>query len=249
MNGKRSFTVILILLVSSVAEPATAQEGSGILERVDSVLTAPRDMSATQRLTLIDADGGRKERTLRMHQKGTEMRLAAFLAPADVRNVGFLRVAEDQMYLYLPAFRRVRRIASSIKNESFMGTDLSYEDLSRTRFGDDYAVVAVDSSEAEYRLTLVSRPQADVGYGRIAMSVDRETSVVTGLELFDGRGRLVKTVVASEIQEVAGYWLAGRVEVRSEADGHRTVLELEDIEVDTGLSDDFFSQRQLKRGG
>ncbi|MFQ6045723.1 MAG: outer membrane lipoprotein-sorting protein [Gemmatimonadales bacterium] len=44
-----------------------------------------------------------------------------------------------------------------------------------------------------------------------------------------------------------GYWIARRLEVTTVRDGHRTVLDLEQLQFDTGLEDEFFSQRQLKR--
>ena len=241
-------TLIVYAALLVAATPAAAQEGHQILARIDSTLAAPEDMVATQRMTLVDRDGREQGRTLLMYQKGPDLRMARFIEPAEVRDVGFLRLAEDQMYLYLPAFRRVRRIASSIKHEDFMGTDLSYEDLARTRFGDDYVVVAVERSGAGYRLTLEARPTADVSYGRIEMQADGETWLVTQLDLYGVDDTKVKTIVASEIDRIGPYWLARRIVVESADDGHRTVLDFDDVQFDTGIADDFFSQRQLKRG-
>ncbi len=244
---KQAFPIAAAFLALPSAAPAAAQDGALILHRVDSTLNAYEDVTAVERMTLIDADGDEKVRVLDMYQKGPERRLVKFTTPADVRDVGFLRLAEDQMYLYLPAFRRVRRISSSVKNEPFMGTDLSYEDLSRTRFGDDYDVVEVTQGENSYALVLEPKADADVSYGRITMDVQPETWIITQMQLFGHDGRLVKTVDASNIELVDGYWIARRIEVETIKDGHRTVLEFEELQFDKGLDDDFFSQRQLKR--
>ena len=107
----------VLLLLSGLSNPATAQTASpdpaSVLARIDSVLNAPADMEAREVMTLIENDGARKTREVRLHQKGADLRLVQFLAPADVRGLGFLRRSENQLYLYLPAFRNVRRIASS----------------------------------------------------------------------------------------------------------------------------------------
>ncbi len=229
------------------AETAPAQEGDAILARVDSVMNAPRDMKAVERMTLIEPGGSDKERTVQMYQKGPEKRLVRFVTPADVRGVGFLRLAEDRMYLYLPAFRRVRRIASSIKNERFMGTDFSYEDMSQTRYGDDYAVTATEVAPETYTITLEPKEGADVSYARLVMEVQRSNWVYTRVDYYDSDGARVKTLTASEITQTDGYWFANRLEMVSWRSGHRTVLQLEQLSFDTGLSDDFFSQRTLKR--
>lgn len=246
LNLKATMIGLALLLA---AGPAAAQDGSVILERVDSTLNAWQDITAVERMTLIDADGTEKARTLRMVQKGSERRLVKFMTPADVRDVGFLRLSDDQMYLYLPAFRRVRRIASSIKNEAFMGTDLSYEDLSRTRYGDDYRVAEAAADAGGHVLTLEPLPDADVSYGRIVMQVQADSWVITNMRLFDRENRLVKTVSSSNIERVDGYWIARRYEVETARDGHRTVLEFTQLKFDTGLNDEYFSQRQLKRPG
>ncbi len=246
---KSDISTALVVLGLLGAAPAAAQDGAEVLERIDSTLNAFRDMAAIQRMTLIDPDGREKIRVLDVYQKGPDRRLVKFQTPADVRDVGFLRLAEDQMYLYLPAFRRVRRIASSIKNEAFMGTDLSYEDLSRTRYGDDYRVVEASRDGERHLLTLAPRPGADVSYGKIEMEAQHETWVITQMALYDHDGRLTKTVAASDVALVDRYWIARHIEVQTVKDGHRTVLELQDLEFDRGLADDFFSQRQLKRSG
>ncbi|HZD05014.1 MAG TPA: outer membrane lipoprotein-sorting protein, partial [Longimicrobiales bacterium] len=170
MKGTAGLAILLALTPST----ARAQDGRAILARVDSVMNAPADVSAVERMTLIDEDGSEKERSMRFRQKGPEMRIMHFLEPADVRDVGFLRLAEDRMYLYLPAFRRVRRIASSIQNEDFMGTDFSYEDMSLTSYGEDYRVTGVEGGEGAgaWRLTLEPRQGADVSYARLVLDVD-----------------------------------------------------------------------------
>ncbi len=237
------------LFAGSQATGLAAQrpDGATLLARVDSVMNAPPDVSGTERMILIDSDGSTTERSLQFFQKGSEKRLVRFLSPADVRGVGFLRLASDRMYLYLPAFRRVRRIASSIKNQDFMGTDFTYEDVSQTAYATDYVVTDVRDGEESYTLTLEPKAEADVSYGRLVMEVLTSNWVVSRIDYFDSGGERVKTLTASEIELVDGYWYARRLEMVSWLDDHRTVLELQDLRLDTGLSDDLFTQRALKR--
>lgn len=239
--------VALTLAMAISPGALRAQEAGTLLARVDSTLNAPRDQTGLERTTLVDADGSTKERLLRFYQKGPEKRLVRFTEPADVRGVGFLRLAEDQMYLYLPAFRRVRRIASSIRNESFMGTDFSYEDLAQTRYSEDYDARAVSEEAGSYTLTLIPRGGADVSYGRLVMEVSSADWIPRKIDYFDADGERVKTLTVSEVRVVDGYVHATRMEMVTWRTGHRTVLELEEVGFDTGLPDDLFSQRFLKR--
>lgn len=153
------------------------------------------------------------------------------------------------MYLYLPAFRRVRRIASSIKNDGFMGTDFSYEDLAQTRYSPDYQVTAATRGADAYTLTLEPRDGADVSYGRLVMEVGAADWVARKIEYFDPDGEPIKTFTAAEIREIDGYAYVTRMEMVTLRSGHRTVLELEEVQLDSGLPDDLFTQRSLKRAG
>ncbi|MFV1989019.1 MAG: outer membrane lipoprotein-sorting protein [Gemmatimonadota bacterium] len=240
-------TAVLALTTAMVPGTASAQDGNTMLARVDSVMNAPLDQTAVERMTLIDRDGSTKERELRFYQKGSEKRLVRFVKPADVRGVAFLRLADDRMYLYLPAFRRVRRIASSIKNEGFMGTDFSYEDLSQTSYSEDFEVTAVSKGSGSYTLTLERRDGADVSYARLVMEVSDADWVARKIDYFDESGERIKTYTATEVQQIDGYAYVTGMEMVSWRSGHRTVLELEELLLDSGLSDDLFTQRSLKR--
>ena len=97
-----------------------------------------RDSRAELRMRLFDRQGRVRERVLTMltlqGQKGTGDRsLIRFTYPNDIRNTAFLvwehPDADDERFLYLPALGRVRRIAGQEKDESFVGSDLSYEDI------------------------------------------------------------------------------------------------------------------------
>ncbi|NIR51743.1 outer membrane lipoprotein-sorting protein [candidate division KSB1 bacterium] len=245
---RRNFKLwISFFTLQALTLPVAAQNGSTLLSRVDSTLNAFKDMTMLEKMTLIDKDGSQKVRDTKIYQKGTEMRLVRFLTPADVRGVGFLRLAEDRMYLYLPAFRKVRRIASSVKNEDFMGTDFTYEDLSQTEYAEDYRTSSIDEKEGQYVLELTPRPDADVSYAKLVLFADQSNYVIRKIEYFNERDKMEKVLTVDNVEEIAGYWIGRRMEMQSLKDDHRTVLELKDIKFDQGLSDNFFSERNLKR--
>jgi outer membrane lipoprotein-sorting protein len=232
----------------SLAGRLLAQDAQTILARVDSVMNAPKDMVALEKMTLIDKGGSEKARDMKLYQKGSQWRLVRFLTPADVRGVSFLRLAEDRMYLYLPAFRKVRRIASSIKNEDFMGTDFSYEDMSQTEFTPDYeAKLAAGDSEELYVLELTPKPKADVSYSKLVLSVRKDNFVYTKVEYYNKSGKLEKVLTVENIEKIGPYWVGKRMEMTNRRKNHRTLLILSEIQFDQNLKDAVFTERNLKR--
>lgn len=242
-------TVVVFLwgILPGWGKLAKVQEAQDILRKIDSVLTAPRDMTTREKMVLIDRDGNQKVREVKIYQKGSEWRLVRFLSPADVRGVGFLRLAADRLYLYLPAYRRVRRIASSVKNENFMGTDFTYEDLAQSDYAKDYQARLLSRDAERFMLELTPRPSADVSYGKLIVVADASNYMLHKIEFYDREGDLRKILQVDQIRNLKGYWVGKRMEMRDLKTGHRTVLELTEVRFDQGLSDNVFSERNLKR--
>jgi len=230
-----------------IAGSAFALTGDEILKKAEDALNAPKDRTVKQRMILIKSDGSEKERSIIAYQRGSDKRLVIFLAPADVKGVGFLSLSEEQMYLYLPAFRKVRRIASHIKNEDFMGTDFSYEDMSETEFTDEYSAKLEKEEENQYILELEPRSKADVSYSKLRMWIDKKTFVPVKTEYFSKQGNLIKRSVTENIKNMDGYWFPMKWTMETLKSGHRTILEMLEIKHDSGLSDKFFTQRNLKK--
>ena len=80
----------------------------------------------------------KKKREMSMLQKGSEKRFVKFLSPTAQAGIAFLSLPDDVMYIYLPALKKVRRIASHVKNTKFAGTDFTYEDMEAARYSDKY---------------------------------------------------------------------------------------------------------------
>ena len=227
--------------------PVQAQNAADVLAKADSVQNAFADMTATEQMVITEENGSRKERQVRIKQKGSELRMVQFLKPADVRGVGFLRISSDRQYLYLPAFRRVRRIASSAKSENFMGTDFSYEDMSQSTYSDDYEARGIEQNGDTYKLNLYPKPGADVTYGQLKLHASASNYVIQKVEYFDDSGRQVKEMRISDIEKIDGYWMGQTMTMETLKEGSQTTLNLSDIRFDQGLSDSDFTERMLKR--
>jgi outer membrane lipoprotein-sorting protein len=165
---------------------------------------------------------------------------------------------DDDQWLYLPALRRVRRIAASDRGESFLGTDLSYEDVKKeTKVGlEDYTWRTLGEGEVEGHRCLEveavpvdERRAAELGYGRVVSWVDAEIWMVRRAEYYDRAGRPLKSARVSEIREVDGVWTPHRIEVESRRSGHRTIFTVSDVSYTAAVPEEVFTEAALRRGG
>ncbi|HPI93503.1 MAG TPA: outer membrane lipoprotein-sorting protein [Deltaproteobacteria bacterium] len=241
---------VVALLLFVTASPAPAMDGNQILKKVDEVQSASKDSVASVTMTLVDKGGQTKDRTMkvwRRHYKDKDdWSVLKFAAPADIRNLGFLSLADDKMYLYLPAFDRVRRIASHARKESFAGSDLSNDDLSTGKYSNHYDAQISKETDSEYVLELKRKPGSERIYPRVTAWVNKKDFTVSKMDLYDDAGKLWKS---SEIknEQVQGYWTPMEIKMTDVTKNHSTIMKITKIEYDKNLEDDIFTERYLKR--
>ncbi len=245
-------SVFLLLIMLSVlkVESVGAISGEEVLTRVEDAMKTGEDMQAIEKMTLIDNEGNQEVRKLELYQKGSEKMLMRFLAPADIRGVGVLLLSEkgqeDIIYLYMPAFRRERRIASHAKNQSFMGTDLSYEDMAQMNYSDKYTVISMEEKDNRYLLIVEPKPEADISYSKAEMLVDKNSYLPEQIKYYEGEN--VVKLLSIPVKEKQGkYWVAKKMVVENLETDHQTIMEILEVKYDQDLDDRTFTVRNLRR--
>lgn len=235
------FTAAFMVLLGSNGYP---QDALAILKKMDEVMFSAKDVSGKQRIVLIDKNGKQEIREGTMMQKGTDKRIFRFTSPASQAGISVLSLPNDVMYLYLPAFGKERRIASSAKNQKFSGTDFSYEDMESTSYSDKYTPT-LSSTEADvYVLELA--PKSGSVYSKIVVRVNKTNYYPNQMEYYDRGGNKVK-VAQYTFSRVGNYWSASEVEMTDLKTNHKTKMQMLDVKYDTGVSDDEFTVRKLKQ--
>lgn len=249
---------------AAAATPALP-DGAEVARRIN----ARDDGRHTRRrltMDLIEPDGftrTRETRFFRRHDEDGKKLAIFFESPKNLEGTAFLTHdhaeagRDDDLWLYLPALRKVRRIAVSDRGRPFLATDLSYEDVKlETRVSeDDYRWRTLgEEGEGEARRLVVEAVPVDeetadeLGYGRVELRVDPQTWLVRRADYEDPAGRRLKTAEIGDVRRVDGIWTPHTVRVENHRTGHRTVLRFEDVDYATAPPDDLFTPRALRRG-
>jgi len=134
------FTIFILLFSTSTVFALTVDEIMDKMEETAPDFTTQKTISE---MILIDEEGNEEVREMIMFsQEGEDEKtstLMRFLSPKSVKGVTLLNIDDgEKIYLYMPAYNKARRIASSSKGDEFMGTGLSYEDMSMNFEDKDY---------------------------------------------------------------------------------------------------------------
>lgn len=246
-----------LILILSLPAPAAAQTltAEEVLTRLESARSAETAFMK-MRMELYNTAGDQRTRQLtNRHKEGAvEKTLIEFSAPADVKGTAFLSLenrenSEEDMYLFLPVLGSVRKISGSQKNGDFVGSDLTYNDLSVFSSGnykDNYEGQIIASSSEEYLLRLTPiDPDIEYQFGKMWIRTD--IWLPTKIEFFDQAAELLKTVILKDFAEVDKNWTAREITVTNQQKGTKTVLKITEIEFNLELADQLFTTRYLER--
>ena len=219
-----------------------AQDASTILKKMDDVMYSPKDMTGENTIMLIDKSGNEEVRTATIKQKGTDKRMFRFTSPASQAGIAVLSLPNDVMYMYLPAFGRERRIASSAKNQNFAGTDFSYDDMESVPFSEKYTPKLLKTEDDAFVLELTPKGRSD--YSKVVVTINKEHYYPMLMEYYDRGGNKVKEAKYT-FKKIGNYWNAAEIEMTDLKKNHKTKMQMSDVKYDTGLSDDEFTVRKL----
>ncbi|MFW5850926.1 MAG: outer membrane lipoprotein-sorting protein [Bacteroidota bacterium] len=257
--------VSLVLLLSISTWTAFSQNLTGIqiMKKNDAQFDFKTEVSKLT-MELINQSGNVRTRTVDRFSMNDDNRnmssLIRFLKPADVRGTGFLSIEQESgdetRYLYLPALRRSRRISAGEESDSFMGTDLTYEDLSSMDFDDySYKLIGNKTINSVSCFVIEIIPASEkrkkiTGYSKRVYYVSHDTFVVYQVDYYDKHGDLFKQLRNEKIKEVpnaSGYFRAYEVTMENFKTKHKTVLRYEYFKINTDLDSDLFTVRNLER--
>ena len=230
-----------------------AQTGFEIAKMVDDRLQ-PEDISSTATMVLTNSKGKTRTSVMRLKSiDGNKKRIIWFLEPKDDKGVAFLKIEhesqENEIRMWLPAFKKVRRIASTKKGDSFMSSDLSYEDLTNRNLNEnnyEHLKNEIVNGHNCYVLKIRPKPKVRSNYSHHVNWIIKDSLVPFKEESYDKRGELkkVKSFVFEKIQD---YYVIKKISVKDVQRNHTTNIKFDHIQVDTGIDEKLFHEKNLKR--
>ena len=260
------FFALAVLLPLS-AQAQTAREIMEMVNKRDDGDNRTSDME----MVLIDKNEQTRSRAIRTFNKdkitdaGQEDRqqLMFFLSPADVKDTGFLtydyeeNAKDDDQWLYLPALRKTKRIASTDKSGSFMGSDFNYSDMTRRNLDAyDYELMKEDEVRGAkvwvIKSTPKTREEADnSGYKQGIVFVHQEAKIVVRAVMWTTTGSKIKYLDMPGLEQIDGIWTPTHMTMKTtknKVTEHRTELMFKNIQYGQNLDQDMFTVRQLEKG-
>lgn len=222
-----------------------------------------RDSRAEFKMRLFDRQGRLRERTLQVFTlrgdaRGSDKTFVRFTYPNDIKNTALLvwehPQAEDERFLFLPALGRVRRIASEEQQDSFAGSDLSYEDIGNRKISDytwsfvdeNASWVAPDGPSAPAWVVQSVAKSKTARYPRVVSVILKDRLIVVHSDIFNQRGEREKAFDAKRLARIGGIWTVTALTMTNDRERTRTELDTATIQYSVGLTNEDFTRRRLE---
>ncbi len=253
-------TATLIPMESKAADP-TALEIAEKNFMVSKVIDSTSDAT----FTLTNKNGQERVRktfgTSKLQANGVDnMRMTRFLTPSDVKGTVSLLIEnsakDDDIWIYLPALKKVRRLVSSNKKDSFVGTDFSYGDVIGHKPSEwNHKTLRDEDCAGKPCWVTESTPKSEdvktnSGYSKRLGWILKENFVAVKAEFYDESGQLVKTSKFSDVKLVdkeRNKWQPMRLESANVQTGHKTVIQFQNFKANQNVKEDFFTTRYMER--
>jgi outer membrane lipoprotein-sorting protein len=256
-------TLSLILGLGLLAGTAFADAKGDEIARKHFELKKAADTSATASMVLVDKGGAKKNRKLELFTKqGADGKnsFINFLEPADVSGTKFLTLAQKgggtEQRLYLPALKKTRKISSASKDGEFVNSDFYYYDMEdRVLEDNSYSFLAegevlADKAFEGMKFYKVEMKPKDPGspYAKAIAWVNMDNYGIYRMECYDKKDQaLLKTILFVKMDSSSGILIPTQTAVLNNKKGTRTLLQLDNLKVNTGLKDEVFSVKNLEQ--
>jgi len=257
---------LAFLLSSVTAKAQTSLDARNIMERVYGQDTS-HDFTMKADFEVYDRQGQSTKKEFTYMRIGTpedKKTLVAFTAPKEIRGVVLLSInqqgtaaasqaaanrAAASQYVYTPATERVHSVVQQERSARFIGTDFTFEDIGEgvleefnyKRIGDADSI----DGHKTYKIEATPVEQGRSQYKYIYYWVAQDVPVILFAEFYDAQGHKVRVLHATTLKRENGVWGARHTEMRTVADGTRTVLTINGVKFNTKPDEKLFTPQGM----
>jgi len=218
--------------------------------KVKMTITDAQGRERTRQFVILRSDEPQTDSLAGGEYKGNQKMYVYFSRPADVNKMVFLVWknigGQDDRWLYLPALDLVKRIASSDKRTSFVGSDFYYEDVSGRNLEDDtHELISTDDNYYVIKNTPVNADSVEFSY--YTMYIHKESFLPIQTEYYDKKGALYRVNKTLQVDTIEGFPTVTKSSMENLKTKSKTLMEYSKVSYNLGLPKDIYTERFLRK--
>jgi hypothetical protein len=251
-------TTLSMVIALAAAAPLLADPAGREIMEEQKARHETRTEASDEIMLLVDKDGNKEQRLLKnfaMKVKEDETRfLVVFHHPASVRGTALLtwdyEKRDNDQWLYLPAQKKMRRVAGNSRQGYFMGTDFTFEDLDPEDIDNfEYRVLREEAVEGQECWVIEALPSSDEaarssGYNRRLLWVRKDIYFTVRIDFYNKRNVLIKTQTNHDLINIEGeLWRCQKILMNNLEKEHKTLLGVKSRRINESINSEIFTER------
>ncbi len=234
---------ILFLSIFIGFQTGTTEDVKIILSKVDKTVFSIKDKTATVEMQFINLKtNSKKIKKAMLYQKGLDKTLFRYTHPKSDNGIASLTLP-DAVYLYLPMFKKPKKITNMAESNKFNKSDFSLEDRDDKTYSERYVPKLIKSDADTYILNLVPKKSGRT-YSRLLATINKHHYYPERIEYFDQNGNKLK-VATYTFKKIGKSWVATEVVMENVVKNHKTRFIMTNIKINTDLKDELFSPEKM----
>ncbi len=236
--------------------------GRQIMEKQKKLHKVKTEYGEEVMLLVETRNGNKEQREVKRYIKdmGGDLNryLVIFLKPADIRKTALLthenKSRDDDQWLYMPAIKRMQRIATSSKKSYFMGTDFTYEDMEPEDIKNfKYKILRSEKIKSDKKnkncYVIETRPAnkkkaRSSGYSKRILWIEKKHFTTLKVEFYDRRNRLIKTQKSLEFEKISGtVYRPRKILMNNIKKKHKTLTLIKKRVINKKINNSVFTER------
>jgi len=199
------------------------------------------------KMVLKPKNGEARSMLASVREKDRSLRLVRFEAPGDVKGMSVLIRGKSTMYVYSPQTDNVRRVAAHARRQSFMGSDLNFDDMSTIDYSAEYSAGFGAETKTHLWLDLTPKPESNAQWKKMRVRLDKKLFLLDRIEYYED-GKLVRKQnrYAPKSDVAIPYYT--KVVFTDVGSGHKTAILMLEQKLNIDLPNKLFTKRSLIRG-
>jgi len=242
MKSRSALLSLAAIIFSNLA--FSQNDAEGILAKMDETVFSIEDKTVNMRMVMLNQKSGKeKEKEAILMQKGQDKKLFRYTAPESDVGISTLALPNEEIYVYLPMFKKPKKITNLAESGIFNNSDFSINDMANQTYSEKYMPRKLDDEEGNFVLYLTPKDEKPE-WNHLVVYIDKQHFYPVRFDFYNQKNEVEKQALYQYTQ-VGGHWVAEQVSMEDLKKDHKTTLYMSDIKLNSGLADDLFTLDNL----
>ncbi|WP_075590680.1 outer membrane lipoprotein-sorting protein [Labilibacter marinus] len=251
LTRKTILNLVFVSMLSLITLNIGAQTAAEIVQKANDKRLGEKS-SISEMSMIIKRPTYERSLSFKSWTKGTKYSITLVTGPAREKGQAFLK-RDREMWNWNPKISRMIKLPPSMMSQGWMGSDYTNDDaMNQASIVKDYTHKMLGEETVEnlecYKIESIPFEEASVAWGKVILWISKEESLLLKQEYYDEDDFLIKTELGHNIKTLSGRVLPTQFEIiPADKPDQRTIVNIESIEFNPDIEDNFFSQQNIKK--